>query len=123
MVKGLAQVFRAAAGAHVKAMRRESRPQGRGAQAPYVASLPRPLQAVDHEDLAARLAVGPLRAHQYLHVRLGTVQPAFDGKLRRRIRTPPKVGGDGLQVRTAQQRLKGNHERRLYLCAILISVT
>ena len=109
MVEGLAEVLRAAAGAHVKAMRRETRPQGRGTQAPDVAGFARPLQAVDHENLAARLAVGTLRAHQHLHVRLGTVQAAFDGKLGRRIRTLPEVGSDGLQVRTAQQRVKGNH--------------
>src|SRR5450759_3958487 len=109
MVKRAAEELRATAGAHVKTMRRETRPQGRHTQAPDVARVSRPLQAVHHENLAARLAVGTLRAHQYLHIRLGTVQAAFDGELGRRIRTLPEVAGDGLQVRTAQQRVKGKH--------------
>src|ERR1035438_9649716 len=74
MIKGPAEVLRATAGAHVKAMRRETRPQRRRAQAPDIAGFPRTLQSVNHENLAARLAVRTLRAHQYLHVRLGTVQ-------------------------------------------------
>ncbi len=102
-------MLRAAAGAHVKTMRGESGPEGRGAQAPYVAGLSRALQAMDHEDLAARLAARTLRAHQYLHIRLGAIKPPFDGKLRDRVRPPPEVRRDGLQVRTAEEWFEGSH--------------
>src|ERR1039458_6819212 len=109
VIKRAAEVFRAAAGAHVKTMRRETRAQGRRTQAPYVAGVPSPLQAVHHDDLAPRLAVRTLGAHQDLHVGLRAVQAAFHRKLRRQIRTLPEVRGDGLQVRAAEQRVKGSH--------------
>ena len=102
-------MFRTTAGAHVKAMRCESGPQGRGAQAPDIAGFSRSFQPVHHEDLAARLAVRALRAHQHLHIRLGAIQPPFDGKLRVPVRPLPEVAGEGLQVRTAQERFKRSH--------------
>jgi hypothetical protein len=62
-----------------------------------------------HEDLAARLAVRALRAYQYLHVWLGTIKPALDGELCVPVGPPPEVAGEGLQVRTAQERFKWSH--------------
>ena len=53
VVQGLAEMLRAAAGAHVEAMRGESRTQRRGTQTAHVACIAGTFQAVHQDDFAA----------------------------------------------------------------------
>ena len=115
VIQGLAQMLRAAAGAHVKTMRRETGPQRRRAQASNIARLARPFQTMHHDDLA--LAPAPRgRCESTSTCTSGSVrmQPPFDGKLRRDVGPRPEVADDGLQMRIPEERVESEPWPRTY---------
>ena len=102
-----------AAGAHVKAMRGKTGAQGGRGEAAHVARLARTFEAVHHDDFAQRFARRALRFHQHLDAGLGVYQAALNGKLRADIGPLPEVGGDGLEVRVAEERIEIGHAANL----------
>ena len=109
VVERVAEAFGAAAGPHVETVR--GKPGGnrvRG-QPLHVVGLRRSFESVHHHDLARGLAGGALGEHRHLHPGLGGEQAALFGILALAPRQAPVMSGDGLQMRIADERLKGSH--------------
>ena len=74
MVQSGRQVRRAPASPHVKPVHSETRLEGRLRETAHVTGFARSFEAMRQKNLPQRLAVRPLRLHQYLNIGLGSIK-------------------------------------------------
>ena len=75
-----------------------------------IAGIAGSFETVDHDQFAARFAIGALRVDQNLDAGFGLITVGVDRPAVFALRAGPEVSGDGRQVGIAEEWLKGPQE-------------